>query len=63
MSGILWNAPAPAPPPPPPPPPPPDIGTLIMYAIFAWFIIKILQELPSNKRRKKRRKKRGKKIS
>ena len=57
MSGILWNA-APAP---PPPPPPADIGTLIMYAIIGWFIIKILQELPSNKNKRRKNKKEEKK--
>ncbi len=54
MSSIFWSAPAPAP---PPPPPQSDIGTLLLYVILGWIILRILQELPKSKKKKGKLKK------
>ena len=54
MSSIFWSTPAPAP---PPPPPRSDIGTLLLYVILGWIILRILQELPKSKKKKGKQKK------
>jgi len=38
----------------PPPPPPTDFGTLFVYAVIGWFIIKILNKLPTNRKKSKK---------
>jgi len=52
MSGLFWKSA----PPPPPPQPSPDLATLIMYAIFGWILIRILQSIPDKKKRRRKEK-------
>ena len=59
MLGYFWSSlPTPAP---VPSPPPPDFGTFFVYIAISWFIIKIVNEMPNNRKNSKKDKKEKKK--
>ncbi len=61
MLGYFWSSLPPQPPVPvPAPPPPPDFGTLFIYIVIGWFIIKIVNEMPNRRASKKDKKKKKK---